>query len=67
MLPLSYKQTALFDIYRRDIVINKKNLSGKKIFGLELDSYLDIDSKEDIVIAKRFSKHFKNFRKFIFS
>lgn len=64
-LPKIYDQTALFDIYRAKVVMKKKLLSGKKIYGLKTEKYLDIDTKYDINRIKRYKSEFKNFKKFI--
>ena len=63
-LPKSYIQTALFDIYRVGS-ITKKNLSGKKIYGLLTDKFIDIDTIQDFRDLKKYINKFRNFIKFI--
>ena len=54
----------VYDVFRTKL-IKKNMISGKKIYGLKTKENLDIDTKEDVKIAKTKKKNFKNFKKYI--
>ncbi len=66
LLPRSYIQSALFDIYRAKS-ITKDCLSGRQIYGLLTDKYLDIDNPIDLKKIRIYKKEFREFYKFICS
>jgi len=63
-LPKSYVQSALFDIYKVKST-TKKSLSGKHIYGLITDKFVDIDTKSDFKKLNNYINNFKNFKFFI--
>ncbi len=64
ILPNSYYLNGVYDVFRTKL-IKKNMISGKKIYGLKTKENLDIDTKEDVKIAKTKKKIFKNFKKYI--
>lgn len=65
LLSTCYKQNALFDIYKTDMIKKKKFLHGENIFGFITSENLDIDNRNDIKDFKSRIKSFKQFIKYI--
>lgn len=46
-LPIVYYQNACIDVFRPDVVLYKKSMSGDYILGYEMEENYDIDTEED--------------------
>lgn len=60
-LPVVYYQNACIDVFRPDVVLYKKSMSGDYILGYEMKENYDIDTEEDFekaikVISRRVDK-----------
>ncbi len=48
-LPRIYYQNASIDVTRGDIILKEHSMSGKRIYGYELNQNFDIDTEEDFI------------------
>ena len=55
-LPRIYYQNASIDVTRGDIILKEHSMSGKRIYGYELNQNFDIDTEEDFIMAERHAK-----------
>lgn len=55
-LPVAYYQNACIDIFRPDVVLYKKSMSGDYILGYEMKENYDIDTEEDFEKALNYLK-----------
>jgi len=46
-LPEVYYQNACIDVFRPQVILEKKSMSGDYILGYEMDENYDIDTEED--------------------
>ncbi len=52
-LPATYLQTASIDVVRPDVVINERSMTGRRIYGYEVDDFVDIDEQSEFDRAHR--------------
>ncbi len=52
-LPIVYYQNACIDVFRPNVVLEKRSMSGDKILGYEMTENYDIDTEEDFERAAR--------------
>ena len=63
-LPNSYYLNGIYDVFRAKL-IKQNMISGKKIYGIVTKENLDIDTNEDVKIAKAKKRIFNNFKRYI--
>lgn len=65
-LPKFYYQNASIDVTRGDIILKERSMSGKKIYGYELNQNFDIDTEEDFIMAERYAKIISGKNRYVF-
>lgn len=57
LLPGTYMQNACIDVIRSKVILEKKSMTGKRIFGYVMDDFFDIDTAEDLRKARGYRKN----------
>lgn len=65
-LPKIYYQNASIDVTRGDIILKEHSMSGKRIYGYELQQNFDIDTEEDFIMAERYAKILNGKNRYVF-
>ena len=65
-LPRIYYQNASIDVTRGDIILKEHSMSGKRIYGYELNQNFDIDTEEDFIMAERHAKILNGKNRYVF-
>lgn len=65
-LPKIYYQNASIDVTRADIILKEHSMSGKRIYGYELQQNFDIDTEEDFIMAERYAKILNGKNRYVF-
>jgi CMP-N-acetylneuraminic acid synthetase len=65
-LPVTYYQNACIDVIRGSVILKKKSMSGKQIYGYIMNKNFDIDTEEEFVTAEEFLKITSGNKKFVF-
>lgn len=65
-LPKIYYQNACIDVFRSNVVLEKKSMSGDVILGYEMKHNYDIDTEEELRKAEQYLKIVSGKKRFVF-
>ena len=65
-LPKAYYQNACIDVIRTKVITIQKSMSGKHIYGYEMEENFDIDTEEEFKRAEEYLKIINGNKRFVF-
>lgn len=65
-LPATYYQNACIDVVRGPVILERKSMSGSRIYGYIMDKNYDIDTEEEFRKAEEYIKFTSGKKRFVF-
>lgn len=65
-LPKVYFQNACIDVARGDIILNRRSMTGDRIYGYEMKKNYDIDTEEEFRLAEEYIRITSGGKRFVF-